>query len=839
MTPEDIEVFCKKISRTNDSNYINQQLTNFSEEDLIDLANGFRQQPFNFKLALAAILDKLFEDTREFADLLNKYFEKTCGDPAKGILHEPLREEIIKQQNKTLCLVKRMVHLGDRPGISAGILLSWIVEELDEAENFMVNGFTSENLDVNRCALVAFSAIICNSKKHVKRKYLDVLKIISSDLAHDNLYHLIVCLQCAYEKLPNEFESVLIDRISSSGFEGAKQYILFAKFRPKVSISTLQKAIEILESETIETDIIDIGLAELYELNQNFVIEKLKNRLLNRSNITIADEHLLHKINEIGSEPVLRMIESQIDEGNPILLNIGESILEDFFPNFSDNSDWVAWCEYWKDDLKKETIIIMSLRLILSKLINYNASEVRNRAISLVKHFAVRKAIDYDIETKQINYGNDSTKGNYNKENTVKALSIIEKIRYPISPIESETLSHNLKNAPNLSEVINAKWLIKNASSQNPHPLAYIFHEKCEEGGLTTAQEYWENVFSVLKKFDIQIGKGKLHDSSNALSILAEAEVFSRLAPFFDKIIPEPDIPVLKPKKLEALIEHDGEKALIEVRTVYEKLDETLPYGVVWSTKGSKVKSVLLDKFNNQLKEGKADPECPIVIILCLGGFINLRDVHSAIYGEPQYYYKKNNNTNEIVEEGIIRKENGFYDEDGTEMVTAIGAYRRDYLKKDPLIGKLYHPHKYPINKMSLKFKLKLRTALFGNSESSNWDSLMRISAIDERAAKLFYENGIEDIGILANIQDNEYIIDGFPNDKLLQLKKEARRINDAISTSSIMFLKGMDQKTFNIFTGKGIYLINKMLEFDAPPEGIASQVWISLIDDAKNILSS
>ena len=134
MTPEDIEVFCKKISRTNDSNYINQQLTNFSEEDLIDLANGFRQQPFNFKLALAAILDKLFEDTREFADLLNKYFEKTCGDPVKGILHEPLREEIIKQQNKTLSLVKRMVHLGDCPGISAGILLSWIVEELDEAE---------------------------------------------------------------------------------------------------------------------------------------------------------------------------------------------------------------------------------------------------------------------------------------------------------------------------------------------------------------------------------------------------------------------------------------------------------------------------------------------------------------------------------------------------------------------------------------------------------------------------------------------------------------------------------------------------------------------------------
>jgi hypothetical protein len=102
----------------------------------------------------------------------------------------------------------------------------------------------------------------------------------------------------------------------------------------------------------------------------------------------------------------------------------------------------------------------------------------------------------------------------------------------------------------------------------------------------------------------------------------------------------------------------------------------------------------------------------------------------------------------------------------------------------------------------------------------------------------VFNKNGIEDLGILANIQENEYYIDGFPQEKLLQLKEEAIRIIHAISTGSIRFLKGMDQETFDILTEERIYLINKMLELEAPPEGINSRVWLSLIEDAKNILS-
>jgi len=128
-------------------------------------------------------------------------------------------------------------------------------------------------------------------------------------------------------------------------------------------------------------------------------LKNLKKRLIDHKRIRLADGFLLHKINEIGSGPVIEMLESLIDEGNSVLLNIGESILKDFFPNFEDNADWVDWCGNWKDDTKKEKIILKSLGLILSKLINYKPSEVRDQAIALIKYFAIRNGIDYDAET--------------------------------------------------------------------------------------------------------------------------------------------------------------------------------------------------------------------------------------------------------------------------------------------------------------------------------------------------------------------------------------------------------------------------------------------------------
>lgn len=66
---------------------------------------------------------------------------------------------------------------------------------------------------------------------------------------------------------------------------------------------------------------------------------------------------------KIGIEPVLSKIESEIDAGDPVLLEIGESVLEDLF---SSQEDWIGWCERWSGDERKERVILKSLGIILT-----------------------------------------------------------------------------------------------------------------------------------------------------------------------------------------------------------------------------------------------------------------------------------------------------------------------------------------------------------------------------------------------------------------------------------------------------------------------------------------
>lgn len=349
---------------------------------------------------------------------------------------------------------------------------------------------------------------------------------------------------------------------------------------------------------------------------------------------------------KIGIEPVLSKIESEIDAGDPVLLEIGDSVLEDLF---SSQEDGIAWCERWSGDERKERVILKSLGMILTKLTNYEQNEIRERAVELVKIFAEKKGIDYEKETNGIEFKSDSNTGWENKEKAIKALQVLLAIRFPKISIDIGTLSNNLKKAPHLSKAIGDDWLIKNASSDRPHIIAYIFHQKLPgEGELELlkkkwekeqeenkrfgiafeysvllralqSQNYCENVFRRLEQHKIKIRKSKLRDVDNAKNILAEAEVLSRLAPFFEITI-EPDIEELRPKKLEALIKFEGEEVLIEVATVEERREVLFAQGFgSFPAPGGKVKSVLLRKFKEQLKEGKTDPGIPILLILNLG----------------------------------------------------------------------------------------------------------------------------------------------------------------------------------------------------------------------------
>ena len=837
MVPTEIDVFCKKILKDNAREYIDKQLDELSRNDLYDLANKILDTPFRFEsYALVSIVTRLFDDTPEFMKLLITFLEKTYPNFISEPLYKRLEEKVAKRSHQAFALVKSMAYLGNEPGVSSGYLLSLLVREMEEAKDFMIKSLSSNDVPVQRCSLMALHSLLYGFGKN-NRNYLNLLEKIAPNISQENLELLISCLQCAFEENANEFRPVLESELIRRGADAASSYIEIARGGSATSAPILQKAVEILESEVPDSEDIDVGLAKIYENNPDFVVERIKERLLKRDTIELMDYGSLDAIKKCDVEPIMGMVESLIDEGKLTHLHTKEIGLKNLFLPIE---KWIAWCEKWSDDERKECVIISSLRIILTELINYESSEIRDRAVKLVKVFAKKKDIDYEKETKGIKYQSDPHAGWENKEKAIKALQVLKVIQSPKVPIDLETLTNNLKKAPHLSKAIEVEWLIKNASQNNPHILAYIFSEKLDETEeVLPSQAYWENVFKILDEYKVNIPKKKLDELRKDANILSEFEVFSRLAPFFEITI-EPDIAGLG--DLDALIEFEGEKALIEVATVKEKLELSLAHGGIYFP-GGKVKSVLLSKFKRQLKEGKSNPGIPILLLLNLENFgpvLGSQEILGGIYGEFQFAQSTHKETQEVVEEGYTRnKEHAFYNEEGTNIVTAIGAYHADLDRKDPLVGKFYRPFVTPVNKISQKFWVRIRNALFGKSETSDWKSLMQIYGVGEQMAKLLYSSGIEDREVLAGIQEDEFVVEGVPSEKLLQLRDEARIAIGAISTDSVRFLKGMNRETLDLLQRKGIYLIKDILELETPPEGISPDVWALITEDAKRVSKS
>jgi len=155
------------------------------------------------------------------------------------------------------------------------------------------------------------------------------------------------------------------------------------------------------------------------------------------------------------------------------------------------------------------------------------------------------------------------------------------------------------------------------------------------------------------------------------------------------------------------------------------------------------------------------------------------------------------------------------------------------------LIGRLYHPpyQVNPRNPLNREIRLRIRDALFGDNENSDWKSLTKIEEINQEMAKRLHDNGIEDLGILAIASDEELKIKGFNSGELKKFQNDARRIISALSTGSIRFLKGIDNGTYKLLTEKGIYLITQILEKTDNPEGITPSKWDEIVKDGEAIM--
>lgn len=822
MNADEMIIYFKKISDNNLSE-TEKELEAFSEKDLYSFANKLLKNPYEINEILLVTLRNLYSEKKEFVDLFCRFLEDAYSFYLGRSKIEIIENRVTERADITFNIVKSMVNMGDIKGISAGSLLFLIYDKMEEADNFFIQGLKSENENFQRCSLVSLFRIMNNGSSKID-KYLDILKNVASNISPENEYHLILCLQHACNIDPKGFQDILNIEIEKRGANAALNYIQANEGYPNNSPTILRNVIQILEYEDYDEEDIDWGLAQIYKIDSDFVVKRIEYRLHEQSRFKLMGYHLEEEIKKIGNGPIIELIESEIDEGTQIC----EYVLEDLFPS---RKEWICWCEKWNEDPNKEYVILKSLGVILSELVNYKHDDLRDQAINIVKKFAKNKNLDYETETKGINLGADKTEGYKNKESAIEALDVLNKILNPTIKIEINELENNLVNAPNLCNAFGYSWLIKNAKTSNPHIINCIF---CQN--LPIYQSYLENAFSILKENNIKIRKQKLHDIDNDKNILAEIEVISKLIPCF-KVTPEPDIEKLKPKKLDLMIEYNGEKALIEIATVKEKQVIRLSHGAQTCIPGDKIKNELLDKFKDQLYEGKIDVEIPIIILLNLQGFHTDDEVKNGIYGIGQFSWKRRSDTNQVVEEGFTREKNGFYDEENSEIVTAIGAYKVDLYREDKFVGKLYKPIKYPINKMSQNFRLRLRDALFGNSETSNWKTLVKIPGIDENLAELLYSSGIDDIDTLATVDENSISIKDLSREKICEFKSESIRIIYALSTHSIRYLRGIDAEDIKIFSKEGLYLIPQLFEREKIPEGINQWKWDLLVEDAKRII--
>ncbi len=835
-----------------------------SDKELFELFKYIiEDNPFLYETAIEFIVNRLYSDNETFAKLLCELIETTSYDLVFGKIFELIKEIVLKQRRKTLALTKKMINLRIGTGVCSGILISPLLGQ-NVVDKEIISHLKSNDSFLQRHSLTAIYEFLITNNREDAKFFIEKLIEVAEDIDEDDTDLLIQCLVNAFLIDRDSVSPVLEKEIERRGYPAATTYVhKVLLYRKKFPVSLLKTAVQIIETETPENEIIDNALAQIYEEDRNFVVEWLRERLY-EGRVPLAEDMLIYTIQNTDYYTVIQMLEEEIDNENPTMIYIGENILEDIFPS---KEEWLEWCKKWKDDERKKDVVLRSLAKILSGLINYQPSPIRDEAIAIVKEFAEKEGLNYEEETKSLDYGSDPHKGAEHKENTIKALYLIKKLLYLSIKIDASILKENLKNYPYLSKAIDANFLIKSAKSKHPHPLALLYGKKVDYNKmnkllkklesekdeykklqialqydslarLAIEQKYWEQVFKTLDEHGLKIPKGKLQGIDNAESILVEAEVIARLAPYF-KVEIEPKIPEFGPKELDAKIKFNGQEALIEIRLVKEKTEFKVAHGVVVSTPGGKVKKALLNKFKEQLKEGKVDPKMPVILVLCLDTGLDYLDAENAIYGQLQFQFKIRKDTRQIVEKGIIRKSNSFYEIEDTDIVTAIAVYKRDYTRKDPLIGRLYRPPPsiVPRNPMSREFRVRLRNALFGESENSYWQSLLKIEGINEDIAKKLYAEGIEDLEALAMAAEEDLKIQGFNMQEMKRLQQEAQRIIKALLTNSIRFLKGVNQHIYDILVKNKIHLIKQVLELDEIPEGIDPTVWKKINEDARKIM--
>jgi hypothetical protein len=806
-----------------------------SEGELFDLFEEIiHNNPFFYRSVISYIIDIIITDSDEFIELLSKLLEHTINDLAFSTILDPIKRTVSNNPEVALSIAAKTRKLGSRPGLSSGLIKSPLLG-LNRIDQETIENLSSGDQQLEVESLVAIIGIInIEEEKEKMSRFVPHVFENAEEIHEENIDLLINCLIMTFLYYDKEIAlKILEQELLHRGFPAIIAFIMQTRYRDDFPVYLYNMALLTMEKEGVNNELIDIPLSRIYKEEPNIVVEKLRDRLKPGARSSFLKGHLLHVVKSEGPEPVIKMIEEEIDKENKALQHFGEQYLNDLMKDYS---DWIIWCAKCINDEKKEKIIINSLRTILTKQINYKSSDVRDETIILVKQIIRNKGIDFNRITKEISLS-EPKEGVKNKEITLKALYALKFIENPRRSIDIEILRDNLNRYPSIRDAFGSRWIISNAKSSNPHLITYCYDHNFEY--LELSQQYWDNVFRIIKENNLTIRKTKLRNIENAESILTEAEIIAKLAPYF-KITIEPDIEVLRPKVIDLEIEYNNEKALIEIAVVKPSIEFEVAFGGI-GLSGGKAKNVILSKFKGQFHSGNQDPLMPVFLILLLYPPQDFYELENAIYGQHLIRWLPNPETGDILEDGSVAADNSFYLEQNSDIITGIIGYIRDYEKENPLVGKIYKPplpdgSRYSISK---KFRLLLRNALFGKSEKSDWRSLIQIKGIDEDMALKLYSECIEDIDTLAMASDDEISdVNGFTFEQMKVFRGESLRIIGAHSTNSIRFLKGIDQETYDILTSMGIFLIRQLIDLSEIPKGVNPQIWDKIMEDGKALLN-
>ena len=792
-----------------------------------------KRNPFFYHCTLKIIIEKTFSTdeifTRLLYDMLRKFTSGISFWPAK-FLFEDLA---VKKPEQFLEVARKLSDIDGDNGVYSGILLALVLDRKEVRKRVFVDLTSGERYKERKSLIILYNYFYqqkMNSDPHV----LEFLLKNYQNISRENNEILVRCLLEAISINKEVVDPCLVDILSSGDMEEARVLIEYGPNIKEINKDLYKIALSKIDKTHENFRLIDQALAEIYDEDKDYVLEIVRD-LLRECNPILLDLHTLHfKLGQADINPFIEMVrEVLVKDKNkcyyiPFLL---QNVV-------SKDDELLKIVTEWLSSAPLRDVVIEILKNILDIQIYQGKKDVVDCAVKITRTLAEEDGIDYDEITSTMSDINDKV-----KMEAMKALMVLNHITSPPEPIFLDTLKANLSKFPNILNFVEELWFYDHAVNDDEYPLVRMYGTENSEMVL----KYWDGIFALLQENKINVKKSRLKErnTNNFHSYLTELEIIAKLIPHFNIVKQEPPPAEYSEgecdignKRLDILIEYNGEKALIEIATVFPWIELTYA-GLAFTTLGGKVKGVLQRKFMKQLGGGRCRYSLPIVIILNISNVFPFEEARSAIYGENALTLIRHGDSPEFTTVFPSRSENGIYRTPGTEIISLIAVYKRVYHSDRVIsVGKTFRAPFYVnlVHSLSRVFVLKLREALFGEADISDWRTLLYIDGLDEEMAKKLYELGVDDIQTLASLNENDLEIDGFDKLFLKKCQEEARRIILLVSTNDIRFLKKIDQPTLEILYKNGIYFITQILKGCPKPSQISDEKWNELVSEIRRI---